>query len=146
MQSAQAFPSFAWQTGQSCEACHADGQFPEPTPYGRLFKLTDYTNGVQIANSLLAMVMVNTTKTANNNDDIDLGHYCSQQSYGARYYGAPCLRGTYSYARATARAFPSVPSTINIYLIYILYMKSVVYALPDEDVIAFVEYFASMGK
>lgn len=42
---AQALPLFARQTGQNCMACHAGGQFPELTPYGRLFKLTGYTLG-----------------------------------------------------------------------------------------------------
>jgi hypothetical protein len=40
-----ALPAFAKQTAQSCIACHAGGQFPELTPYGRLFKLTAYTIG-----------------------------------------------------------------------------------------------------
>jgi len=43
--SAQAVPSYARQTGQNCVACHAGGQFPELTPYGRMFKLTGYTIG-----------------------------------------------------------------------------------------------------
>ena len=43
--SAHALPVFARQTGQNCQACHAGGQFPELTPYGRLFKLTGYTIG-----------------------------------------------------------------------------------------------------
>ncbi|MFM0390146.1 cytochrome C, partial [Paraburkholderia dipogonis] len=30
---AHALPIFARQTGQSCVACHAGGQFPELTPY-----------------------------------------------------------------------------------------------------------------
>ena len=42
---AQALPSFARQTGQNCVACHAGGQFPELTPFGRMFKLTGYTIG-----------------------------------------------------------------------------------------------------
>ena len=41
----RALPVFARQTGQNCVACHAGGQFPELTPYGRLFKLTGYTLG-----------------------------------------------------------------------------------------------------
>ena len=44
---AKALPSFARQTGQNCIACHAGGQFPELTPYGRLFKLTGYTIGAR---------------------------------------------------------------------------------------------------
>ena len=45
LQSASALPIFARQTGQNCVACHAGGQFPELTPYGRMFKLTGYTIG-----------------------------------------------------------------------------------------------------
>ena len=42
---ARAIPAVNRQTGQNCVACHAGGQFPELTPYGRLFKLTGYTIG-----------------------------------------------------------------------------------------------------
>lgn len=44
---AHALPAFARQTGQNCVACHAGGQFPELTTYGRLFKLTGYTIGTR---------------------------------------------------------------------------------------------------
>src|SRR5512140_1992672 len=44
-QPAVALPLFARQTGQNCVACHAGGQFPELTPYGRYFKMTGYTIG-----------------------------------------------------------------------------------------------------
>jgi hypothetical protein len=44
-QNASAIPAFARQTGQNCVACHAGGQFPELTPYGRMFKMTGYTIG-----------------------------------------------------------------------------------------------------
>lgn len=44
---AQALPAFARQTGQNCVSCHAGGQFPELTPYGRMFKLTGYTIGAR---------------------------------------------------------------------------------------------------
>ncbi|MDE1998050.1 MAG: cytochrome C, partial [Burkholderiales bacterium] len=47
--SAHALPLFNRQTGQNCVACHAGGQFPELTPYGRLFKLTGYTIGQRTA-------------------------------------------------------------------------------------------------
>jgi hypothetical protein len=40
---AQALPSYARQTGQSCGACHTD--FPQLTPFGRRFKLGGYTLG-----------------------------------------------------------------------------------------------------
>ena len=42
---ASALPLFNRQTGQNCVACHAGGQFPELTPYGRMFKMTGYTIG-----------------------------------------------------------------------------------------------------
>ncbi|MBT8561405.1 hypothetical protein G6717_02300 [Polynucleobacter paneuropaeus] len=42
---AQALPLFSRQTGQNCVACHAGGQYPELTPYGRYFKITGYTIG-----------------------------------------------------------------------------------------------------
>src|SRR5580693_3050450 len=41
---AYAVPSYARQTGLTCQACHT--VFPELTPFGRLFKL----NGYQIDN------------------------------------------------------------------------------------------------
>ena len=43
LQTAQALPLFARQTGQACVACHVS--FPELTPYGRWFKLNGYTFG-----------------------------------------------------------------------------------------------------
>jgi hypothetical protein len=52
---AHALPAFANQTGQSCLACHAGGQYPELTPYGRLFKLTGYTIGDKKALPLSVM-------------------------------------------------------------------------------------------
>ena len=58
---ARALPSFARQTGQNCVACHAGGQFPELTPYGRLFKLTGYTIG-QRALPLAAMAVLTSNK------------------------------------------------------------------------------------
>jgi hypothetical protein len=60
--SAYAVPSFARQTGQNCVACHAGGQFPELTPYGRIFKLTGYTIGER-AFPLSAMGVASYNKT-----------------------------------------------------------------------------------
>lgn len=57
-------PSFANQTGQNCVACHAGGQFPELTPYGRLFKLTGYTIGERTI-PLSGMGLMGYTKTRN---------------------------------------------------------------------------------
>lgn len=60
---ASALPSFARQTGQACTACHAGGQFPELTPFGRLFKLTGYTIGAR-AIPLSVMGVASYTKSA----------------------------------------------------------------------------------
>ena len=40
LENAKAVPSFARQTGMSCNVCHT--AFPELTPFGRHFKLTGY--------------------------------------------------------------------------------------------------------
>jgi hypothetical protein len=61
---AQAVPSFANQTGQNCVACHAGGQYPELTPYGRLFKLTGYTIGER-AMPLSGMAVATYNRTTN---------------------------------------------------------------------------------
>ena len=68
-----AVPSFARQTGQSCVACHAGGQFPELTPYGRLFKLTGYTMGER-TNPLAAMLVASSTTTQNNDSGPNAPH------------------------------------------------------------------------
>ena len=61
---AQAIPAFNRQTGQNCVACHAGGQYPELTPYGRLFKLTGYTVGER-AIPISAMAVASYSKVAN---------------------------------------------------------------------------------
>lgn len=60
---ANALPSFARQTGQNCVACHAGGQFPELTPYGRIFKMTGYTIGER-ALPISAMGVVSSAKVS----------------------------------------------------------------------------------
>ena len=59
----QALPLFARQTGQNCVACHAGGQFPELTPYGRMFKMTGYTIGDRVAVPLSVMGLVASSKS-----------------------------------------------------------------------------------
>ena len=61
---AQALPLFARQTGQNCLACHAGGQFPELTPYGRMFKLTGYTFGERVSVPLSVMGYASYTKVS----------------------------------------------------------------------------------
>ena len=60
---AQALPAFARQTGQNCVSCHAGGQFPELTPYGRMFKMTGYTIGSRTV-PLSVMGVVNSAKVS----------------------------------------------------------------------------------
>ena len=62
---AEALPSFARQTGQNCVACHAGGQFPMLTPYGRKFKLTGYTIGSRTWFPVALMMQAGATRVAN---------------------------------------------------------------------------------
>ena len=64
VQSSYAVPAFARQTDQSCIACHAGGQYPELTPYGRLFKLTGYTIGERTT-PVSVMGVIGASKMAN---------------------------------------------------------------------------------
>ena len=61
---ALAVPAFARQTGQNCVACHAGGQFPELTPYGRMFKMTGYTIGERTI-PVSVMGVVSSSRIAN---------------------------------------------------------------------------------
>jgi len=67
---AQAVPAFARQTGQNCVACHAGGQFPELTPYGRYFKMTGYTIGERtIPLSVMGVMSYAKVRDTNKSDD-----------------------------------------------------------------------------
>jgi hypothetical protein len=70
---AGAVPLFARQTGQNCQACHAGGQFPELTPYGRLFKLTGYTLGQVTSVPLSVMAVASDSSVANTSKSDDPG-------------------------------------------------------------------------
>lgn len=63
---AAALPLFARQTGHNCIACHAGGQFPELTPYGRLFKLTAFTIGKRATVPFAVMGVFGSTSSPNN--------------------------------------------------------------------------------
>ena len=67
---ANAIPLFNRQTGQNCVACHAGGQFPELTPYGRLFKLTGYTIG-QRTLPLSAMAVASYSQVSDTSKSLD---------------------------------------------------------------------------
>src|SRR6202171_5670674 len=64
---ARALPIFARQTGQSCVACHAGGQYPELTPYGRMFKLNGYPLGERTI-PVAAMATADLSQTRQNLD------------------------------------------------------------------------------
>ena len=66
-----ALPAFNRQTGQNCQACHAGGQFPELTPYGRLFKLTGYTLGERQPLPFSAMAVVSDSSVNNTSKSDD---------------------------------------------------------------------------
>ena len=70
--SAHAIPAFNRQTGQNCVACHAGGQFPELTPYGRIFKLTGYTIGER-AMPISGMAVATSSSVANTSKSPDPG-------------------------------------------------------------------------
>jgi hypothetical protein len=70
--SARGTPAFSRQTGQNCVACHAGGQFPELTPYGRLFKLTGYTIGERTL-PISAMAVGSLSSVANSSKSDDPG-------------------------------------------------------------------------
>jgi hypothetical protein len=71
MSSASAIPVFNRQTGQNCQACHAGGQFPELTPYGRMFKLTGYTIGsrTEVPLAVMALASVSSVRNTSKSDD-----------------------------------------------------------------------------
>jgi hypothetical protein len=71
----QALPIFARQTGQNCVACHAGGQFPELTPYGRKFKLTGYTLGTRTDVPLAVMGVVSSARMNANGDSPENGGF-----------------------------------------------------------------------
>ena len=67
---AQALPAFNRQTGQNCLACHAGGQFPELTPYGRMFKMLGYTIGERaMPLSLMGVVTAASVRDTTKTDD-----------------------------------------------------------------------------
>ncbi len=65
---ARAVPAFARQTGMQCATCHAGGQFPELTSFGRMFKMTGYAIGTRTL-PLSVMGVASYTKSATPTDD-----------------------------------------------------------------------------
>ena len=71
-QPVSALPLFARQTGQNCMSCHAGGQFPELTPFGRIFKMTGYTMGERTT-PLSVMGVLTNSRVANTSKSDDPG-------------------------------------------------------------------------
>ena len=91
VQPANALPAFARQTGQSCVACHAGGQFPELTPYGRYFKLTGYSIGKRtIPFSVMAVGDMSAVK---DNDDGQGGQVAEKNGQPIFDYGSVFVAG-----------------------------------------------------
>lgn len=65
---AHALPAFGRQTGMQCAGCHAGGQFPELTSFGRTFKMTGYAIG-SASIPLSAMGVASFTKSATPDQD-----------------------------------------------------------------------------
>lgn len=78
----QAIPLFANQTGMQCVACHASGNFPELTPFGRKFKALGYALGQHtIPLSVMAVGAYSALNNQNGSADpaTDLAHDKSAQ-------------------------------------------------------------------
>ncbi len=67
---AQAIPLYAHQMGVECVACHAAGQYPELTPFGRKFKALGYTLGNRTI-PLSGMVVAGYSALNNQNGSAD---------------------------------------------------------------------------
>ena len=70
-----ALPSFARQTGDSCDSCHVGAYGPQLTPHGMKFKLGGYTDsdGKKGHLPLAAMLIDNYTHTSKDQDHSDVG-------------------------------------------------------------------------
>ncbi len=82
---AQALPTFARQTGQNCVACHTGGQYPELTPYGRMFKMTGYTIGERtMPLSVMGVASYASVANTSKSDTADAG--VSTSNSGSDFY------------------------------------------------------------
>ncbi|MDE2076053.1 MAG: cytochrome C [Burkholderiales bacterium] len=114
--SAHALPLFNRQTGQNCVACHAGGQFPELTPYGRLFKLTGYTIGQRTALPLSAMVVESMSSVANtfksDNPSVDFARNdMAILATGSLFAGGKITNNLGAFVQVTRDPFATVNST-----------------------------------
>ena len=113
---AQAIPAFNRQTGQNCVACHAGGQFPELTPYGRLFKLTGYTIGERTL-PISAMAVASLSKVANKSKSDDPAFDFQKDgkvllATASLLLGGKVTNNIGAFAATTGSRFPSAGSVI----------------------------------
>ena len=98
--SAYAVPSFARQTGLSCDACHAGGNYVNLTQTGRLFKLNGYTMGgghTKMPLPLAAMIQVQYSSTSTGANGVQSANGVNKNNqvmfpqmsifYGGKIYG-----------------------------------------------------------
>jgi len=98
--SAYAIPSFARQTGLSCDACHAGGNYVNLTQVGRQFKLNGYTMGgghTKMPLPLAAMIQVQYSSTSKGADGVQSNNSFLKNNqvmfpqmsifYGGKIYG-----------------------------------------------------------
>jgi hypothetical protein len=96
----QAMPAFARQTGQNCVACHTGGQFPELTPYGRLFKMTGYTIGTRTV-PLAVMGVFTSSSVANPAPDENFKHASPIFATGSLLIGGKITDNIGAFAQVT---------------------------------------------
>jgi hypothetical protein len=103
---ALAVPSFAQQTGLSCQACHVGGFGPQLTPFGRDFKLHGYTQrspgGFTVPFSAMAVASYLHTQAAqppqsgfNANDNVALDQFSMFFATGIGSHLGAFVQGTY---------------------------------------------------
>ncbi|MBS1131394.1 MAG: putative cytochrome c1 precursor protein [Proteobacteria bacterium] len=95
IQSANALPSYARQTGSECASCHVGGFGPQLTPYGIRFKINGYTDsdGKEGKIPLSAMMVVNSTHTAKDVPDGDKVNHFNNNNNTAMQEASVFLAG-----------------------------------------------------
>ncbi len=105
--SANALPSFARQTGQGCPICHAGGNFPELTPFGRAFKLNGYTlsTGESDIPPLAVMVGTGFTNTRTGQPGGAAPHFGANDNFSLEFaslfYGGKIIDNLGAFAQVT---------------------------------------------
>jgi hypothetical protein len=113
---AQAIPVFARQTGQNCVACHAGGQYPELTPYGRMFKLTGYTIGERtLPLSVMGVVsyakVADTSKSDSPSDDFSKNGKILPIATGSVFLAGKVTDNIGAFVQVTSDPYAAIDST-----------------------------------